>query len=316
MDKHQIAQFYTLLNLEAFEKLFSIGCRQRSIPCAFTAFAAAARYAPHATYQRATAYVHHESAEVQELLDQPLLQLAPVETGANVILLSPDDDGVFYGARQQPDISLASPIQTYLDLQHAVVAPAKPPKFCGKKRSRPTGEHTRSVSAAPDCGGPRQALLELAFLLEDELEKSSSSAGLACALLFPQETDPHEGTIDVDVALDPVALADYVYEGDTLEERLIAGLYQLEPGKSYRWIRTILTDDDYTSVKVDLLSGEYDDSRKYKEAREVQGLHASVLRGIDLAFLVRAGSRWQAHCRMAQTMRPKSKSAPRPACWQ
>jgi len=117
--KHQDAQFYTLSNIDAFGQALSMECQRRKIPCAFTSFAAAARYAPYATYRRTTAYVHHELAEVQELLKLPPLQLAPVETGADVILLSPYDDGVFYGARQEQDMSLASPLQTYLDLQSA-----------------------------------------------------------------------------------------------------------------------------------------------------------------------------------------------------
>jgi len=129
----------------------------------------------------------------------------------------------------------------------------------------------------------RQVLLELASILEDERDKIVFVGGTACALLFPQETDPHEGTIDVDVALDPVALASY--DEDTLEDKLLYALYQQEPGKKYRWIRSVFTGSDYIEVKVDLLSGEYDDNRRHTEAREMQGLHASVLRGLDLAFL-------------------------------
>jgi hypothetical protein len=117
-NKHQAAQFYTLLNIEEFAQLLSVGCQQRSISCAFTSFAAAAQYAPYATYRRTTAYVHHELPEVQELLRLKPLQLDPVESGADVTLLSPYDDGVFYGVRQQQNISLVSPIQTYLDLQN------------------------------------------------------------------------------------------------------------------------------------------------------------------------------------------------------
>ena len=115
--KNQAAQFYTLSNINSFEQTLSIGCRQRNIPCAFTSLAAAARYAPYANYQRTIAYLHYELPEVQELLGQTILQLTPVEGGANVTLLSPADDGVFYGATWQQDTSLASPIQTYLDLQ-------------------------------------------------------------------------------------------------------------------------------------------------------------------------------------------------------
>lgn len=129
----------------------------------------------------------------------------------------------------------------------------------------------------------RQVLLEIASLLEEERGKVVFVGGTACALLFSQDTAPHEGTIDVDVALDPVALAEH--GEDTLEERLLYGLYQQEPGKKYRWIRTLRLNNQHIDVKIDLLSGEYDDSRRHTEAREVQGLFASILHGLDLAFL-------------------------------
>ena len=69
----------------------------------------------------------------------------------------------------------------------------------------------------------RQVLLELASILEDERDKIVVVGGTACALLFPQDTDPHEGTIDVDVALDPIAMADY--DADTLEDKLLYALW-------------------------------------------------------------------------------------------
>ena len=100
--------------LTSFEGAFSSVCRSLGVPCAFTAFAAAARYAPYATYQCTTAYVRGDLANLQALFD-----LAPVEAGANVVLFAPDDDGVFYDAQQRQDVSLASPVQTYLDLQSA-----------------------------------------------------------------------------------------------------------------------------------------------------------------------------------------------------
>lgn len=143
--------------------------------------------------------------------------------------------------------------------------------------------NTRDTYQPQMVAAARLVLLELASLLEDERDHVVFVGGTACALLFPREAQPHEGTIDVDIAFDPVALADY--DVDTLEERLIFGLYQQEPGKKYHWIRTLLLDGQHTEVRVDLLSGEYDDSQRHTESREVQGLHASVLRGLDLAFL-------------------------------
>ena len=115
--KHQAAQFYTLSALDSFEQTLSFGCQQREILCGFTSFAAASRYAPYANSRRTTAYIHREQPKVQELLSQSALQLDPVETGANVILVTPYDDGVFYDARERLDITLVSPLQTYLDLQ-------------------------------------------------------------------------------------------------------------------------------------------------------------------------------------------------------
>lgn len=140
----------------------------------------------------------------------------------------------------------------------------------------------------------RQVLLELAYLLKEERDHIVFVGGTACALLFSQETEPHEGTIDVDIALDPVRLAEY--GADTLEEKLTYANYQqdaLKAGevprslKKYRWFRSASVGGNSPAVEVavDLLCGEYDDSQRYTGTRETQDLHASVLRGLDLAFL-------------------------------
>jgi hypothetical protein len=154
--------------------------------------------------------------------------------------------------------------------------------------------NTRDSYQPQMVAAARQVLLELAFLLEDERDHVVFVGGTACALLFPQEIDPHEGTIDVDIALDPVRLAEY--GTDTLEEKLIYANFQqdaLKAGeelralKKYRWFRSALIAGSGSAVEVavDLLCGEYDDSQRHTGARETQGLHPSVLRGLDLAFL-------------------------------
>ena len=45
------------------------------------------------------------------------LQLKKVESGANVTLLQPYDDGVFYGLRNIGGTNVVSDIQLYLDLK-------------------------------------------------------------------------------------------------------------------------------------------------------------------------------------------------------
>ena len=140
----------------------------------------------------------------------------------------------------------------------------------------------------------RQVLLELAYTLDDERDKIVFVGGTACALLFSQEADPHEGTIDIDVALDPVALAESGI--DTLEDKLTYANFQLdalrsgeEPRrvKNYRWFRSVHLENESSPIEVavDLLTGQYDDSQQQQRPREVQGLNPSRLRGLDLAFL-------------------------------
>ena len=55
---------------------------------------------------------HSEPEEAVLLLD-----LKEVENGANVMLLGPYDEGVFYGTKVIDDIRIVSPIQIYLDLR-------------------------------------------------------------------------------------------------------------------------------------------------------------------------------------------------------
>lgn len=140
----------------------------------------------------------------------------------------------------------------------------------------------------------RSVLLKLASILEDERDKIVFVGGTACALLFPQETDPHEGTIDVDIALNTVDLADY--DEDTLKERLATENFQQDalkegekprPIKKFRWFLSVYVDGEPEAVEVavDFLTAEYEGGNRLSTAPEVQELFPSRLRGLDLAFL-------------------------------
>jgi hypothetical protein len=56
---------------------------------------------------------------VEKTLDEIIatLGLEEVTSGANVTLLEPYDEGVFYGVEEEEGIRLASPVQAYLDLK-------------------------------------------------------------------------------------------------------------------------------------------------------------------------------------------------------
>jgi hypothetical protein len=78
--------------------------------CALTEMAAAARMAPMVRYLRTRAYV--DSIDVVKAA----LGIKPVETGANVVLVEPADDGVFYDQRSFGSVRSVCPVQVYADL--------------------------------------------------------------------------------------------------------------------------------------------------------------------------------------------------------
>jgi hypothetical protein len=78
---------------------------------ALTGFSGAARLAPAVRYQRAMVYIEETEHNIASILD-----LKRVPSGANVSLLIPYDDGVFYRTREYEGIRIVSPVQLYLDL--------------------------------------------------------------------------------------------------------------------------------------------------------------------------------------------------------
>lgn len=110
--KNEVRSYYSLKSIPEIESGLSTVCNEKGIEYAFTGFSGAARLAPAVRYTRAMAYVYNALNDVASLLD-----LKEVGSGANVMLLEPYDEGVFYGAQVIEDIKIASPLQIYLDLK-------------------------------------------------------------------------------------------------------------------------------------------------------------------------------------------------------
>lgn len=105
------SEFYSVKPIPEVEaKLAEFGIAQKK-QIAFTAFSGAARLAPTVRYQRAAAYVADGIDTIAEKL-----ALKRVSSGANVTLIEPYDDGVFFGSRDLEGSPVVSPIQIYLDL--------------------------------------------------------------------------------------------------------------------------------------------------------------------------------------------------------
>jgi len=105
-------EFYSLKSIPEIEaSLSEVVGRQPASPIAFTGFSGAARLAPAVRYSRVAAYVR---GDVDALASR--LGLKPVSSGANVTLLEPFDEGVFYGMRALEGAPIVSAVQIYLDL--------------------------------------------------------------------------------------------------------------------------------------------------------------------------------------------------------
>ena len=109
--KNAARDFYSLDAPPEIERKLAAACREAAVPYAFTGFSAAVRLAPMVRYQRVMAYVDGNLTPLVTTLG-----LKEVPSGANVTLLSPYDDGVFYGATEEDGARMVSPVQVYLDL--------------------------------------------------------------------------------------------------------------------------------------------------------------------------------------------------------
>ncbi len=110
---NQVIDCYALAEIPEIEAQLAEACLQQSIRYALTGFSSAARIAPMVRYQKASAYVDGDIDRLVKELDWKL-----VPSGANISLLLPYDDGVFYELRDVDEIAIASPVQTFLDLQN------------------------------------------------------------------------------------------------------------------------------------------------------------------------------------------------------
>ncbi len=110
--RNRIQEYYSLKNVADIESAVAAYCDSNKIQYALTGFSGAARVAPGTRYNKAMIYVYDFMGnDVSELL------LKEVKSGGNLLLLTPYDDGVFYGISGIDDVQIASDIQLFLDLQ-------------------------------------------------------------------------------------------------------------------------------------------------------------------------------------------------------
>ena len=111
-NRNTVYEFYDMGSTGEIEATIATLCSHRQARYAFTGFSGAARYAPFTTYKTVTVYMDNVNAN--NLGDLPF---KPVTSGANLRIISPYDEGVYYGTRSIGGQTVASAIQCYLDLK-------------------------------------------------------------------------------------------------------------------------------------------------------------------------------------------------------
>jgi hypothetical protein len=109
--QNEVRDFYSLSGPGEIESAVAELYRAKAIRYALTGFSGAVRMAPAVRYQKVLAYVDKIPDEFSAKL-----KFKKVTSGANVSLLLPYDEGVYYGAEEYEGVQIASPIQVYLDL--------------------------------------------------------------------------------------------------------------------------------------------------------------------------------------------------------
>jgi hypothetical protein len=110
--KNRLSSFYSELDETSLETAVKDVCEKRGYPYGLALFSGARRIAPFVRFPRFFSYV---TCSVDDVAGP--MKLKRVESGANVTLLEPYDDGVFYGVRDVAGIKVVSDIQLYLDLK-------------------------------------------------------------------------------------------------------------------------------------------------------------------------------------------------------
>jgi hypothetical protein len=109
--KNKIIEYYSLDNPAAVEQNISAKCKEQNIRYALALFSGANKVSPFVRMERTFAFI---DSDIESLAEQ--LNLKNVSSGANVILLRPFDEGIFYQSHEINEIQVVSNLQLYLDL--------------------------------------------------------------------------------------------------------------------------------------------------------------------------------------------------------
>jgi len=110
--RNKLTEYYSLENSPAIENNINAICKDLGIRYALTLFSGANKIAPFVRMEKIFVFI---DAEIEMIAN--MLNLKKVYSGANVILLFPFDQGIFYQSREIKGLQVVSDLQLYLDLK-------------------------------------------------------------------------------------------------------------------------------------------------------------------------------------------------------
>ena len=142
---NEVNEFYSILDIAQAEAEIGRECEARGIRYGLTLFSGAGRVAPFVRYNRASAFV---AGRVEAVADS--LGLKRVPSGANVILLRPYDEGVFYGLQIVEGVKVVSDVQLYLDLKAYKARGEEAADFLYERRIKPRWHPEPGATTPPE----------------------------------------------------------------------------------------------------------------------------------------------------------------------
>jgi hypothetical protein len=127
----------------------------------------------------------------------------------------------------------------------------------------------------------KAVLLEIPLILGEYYDDVVLVGGWIPAFLAPASTEPHIGSMDIDLALDHKRLQQAGYQ-TILNLLLNSGYRQGE--QPFIFMREVKIGGRVFQVEVDLLAGEYSGTSPQHRHQPVQDIQARKAKGCDLAF--------------------------------
>lgn len=140
---------------------------------------------------------------------------------------------------------------------------------------------TKSDYTLEGIRAARSVMLELHRLLGEYAQYIIVIGGWVPELLIPQNTEPHVGSMDVDLAINHREIPEEGYK--SILELLVSHGYE-RGEQPFIFHRTVEIEGKEVTVQVDFLAGEYAGTGKSHRTQKAQGIRPRKARGADLAF--------------------------------